>query len=64
MTFQKVLEVIEYCLNFDSDIEIAYEFLQELYIKAKYSTFDDARDNLLDWCYMVERCNSKLPEIK
>src|SRR5690554_4404039 len=61
MTFQ---EIIEYCLNFDSDLEIAYEFLQELYKIAKYSSFENARDNLLDWCNMVERCNHKLPELK
>lgn len=61
MTFQ---EIIEYCLNFDNDLEIAYEFLQDLYKIARLSTDTNARKNILDWCDKVEKCNSKLPELK
>lgn len=61
MTFQ---EIIEYCINFDNDLEVAYEFLQDLYKLAKYSSFEEARKNVLDWCDRVEQINHKLPELK
>lgn len=61
MTFQ---EIIEYCLNFDVELEAAYEFLQDLYKIAKYSSYEDARKNILDWCDKIENCNLKLPELK
>jgi transposase len=61
MTFQ---EIIEYCINFDKDLEVAYELLQDLYRLAKYSSFEEARKNVLDWCDRVEQINHKLPELK
>lgn len=61
MSFQ---EIIEYCLNFDSDLEAAYIFLQDLYKLAKYSSYNDARKNILDWCDRVEQAKIKLPEFK
>lgn len=61
MTFQ---EIIEYCLNFDKDLESAYIFLQDLYKIAKYSSFENARKNILDWCNQVEESKEKLPELK
>lgn len=61
MSFQ---EIIEYCLNFDSDLEAAYDFLQDLYKIAKYSSYEDARKNLLDWCNKVESSDLKLHELK
>ena len=51
-------------MNFDNDLEFAYEFLQDLYKIARFSTNNDARKNILDWCDKVENCISKLPELK
>lgn len=61
MTFQ---EIIEYCLNFDSDLEAAYGYLQDLYKLARYSNHDDARINILNWCDEIDNCNLKIPELK
>lgn len=57
-------EIIEYCLNFDGDLEIAYEFLQELYKIAKLATYDNAKEKLLEWCEAIDACDHKLPELK
>lgn len=57
-------EIIEYCLNYDGDLEIAYDFLQQLYKIAKFSTCSDAKKKLLEWCENVDECDRKLPELK
>lgn len=61
MSFQ---EIIEYCLNFDSDLEEAYHFLQDLYKKANQSNYENAKTQIIGWCEQVETTNSKLPELK
>ena len=61
MTFQ---EIIEYCLNFDNDLELAYDYLQELYKIAKLSNYENARENIIEWCQRIESDNRKLPEFK
>ena len=61
MTFQ---EIIEYCLNFDNDLDDAYDFLQDLYKIAKFSSFEDARKKILDWCNRVESSKLKQHELK
>ena len=61
MTLQ---EIIEYCLNLDSDLEEAYVLLQELYYIANMSTFENAKDHILEWCDKVITINKKLPELK
>lgn len=61
MTFQ---EIIEYCLNFDKDLETSYDLLQDLYKIAKYSSFEEAKKNIIDWCDKVEQSDLKLPELK
>jgi hypothetical protein len=57
-------EIIEYCLNFDADLQDAYLFLQDLYKLAKFSSFENIKKYLLDWCNSVDSCNKKLPELK
>ncbi len=59
MTYQ---QIIEYIVNFDSNLETAYTLLQELYKIAKYSLHDEAKQNILDWCDQVENSDYKLPE--
>ncbi len=46
--FTTYQSVIEYCVNNDSELEEAYLLLQELYKIAKYSSFENARQNILD----------------
>jgi transposase len=60
MTFQ---EIIEYCLNFDSDLEESYESLQDLHKLAKYSNHDNAKKNILEWCERIESSEHKIPEL-
>lgn len=60
MTLQ---EIIEYCLNFDSDLEASYLLLQELYKIAKFSNYDNAKENILNWCELVKQTNRKIPEL-
>ena len=60
MTLQ---EIIEYCLNFDGDLEVSYLLLQELYKIAKFSNYDNARENILKWCMEVESTENKIPEL-
>jgi transposase len=61
MTLQ---EIIEYCLNSDSDLEAAYDLLQELYKISIYSTFETAKKDILEWCNKVENIDRKFPELK
>lgn len=61
MTLQ---EIIEYCLNHDSDLEEAYDLLQSLYKLAKFSTPDDARKNIIDWCDRIDENRIHLSEFK
>ena len=60
MTFQ---EIIEYCLNFDSDLEASYLLLQDLYKVAKFSNYENARESILEWCEQVKAVNRKIPEL-
>ena len=56
--------VIEYCVNKDPEFEEAYLFLQELYKIARYSSFDNARENILNWCDKIENSKFNLTEFK
>lgn len=56
--------VIEYCLNKDSEFEEAYLLLQELYKIAKYSSFENAREKILNWCEKIENSDFNLIEFK
>lgn len=60
MTYQ---EIIEYCLNFDNDLETSYTLLQDLYKIAKFSSYDNARENILEWCENVKKENRIIPEL-
>lgn len=40
MTFQKIIEC---CLNFDNDLEHAYDYLRKLYKIAKPTNYENAR---------------------
>lgn len=62
--FTTYQSVIEYCINKDSEFEEAYTLLQELYKIAKYSTFENARKNILDWCDKVDKSEFDLKEFK
>ena len=61
MTFQ---EIIEYCLNLDSDLEEAYDLLQSLYKIAKFSNYENAKNHILEWCERIDQTTTKLPEFK
>lgn len=56
--------VIEYCVNKDPEFEEAYLFLQELYKIARYSSLDNARENILNWCDKIENSKFNLIEFK
>lgn len=56
--------VIEYCVNNNREFEEAYLLLQELYKIARFSSFDNARENLLGWCKKVETSEFILSEFK
>lgn len=60
-TFQTV---IEYCVNKDREFEEAYLLLQELYKIARYSSFETARQDILNWCDKIENSEFDLPEFK
>jgi transposase len=60
MTFQ---EIIEYCLNFDSDLQESYFLLQDLYKIAKLSNYQNSRQNILEWCDKVNSSEHKIPEL-
>lgn len=60
MTFQ---EIIEYCINYDGDMEESYLLLQELYKIAKLSNYENARKDILNWCDKVEQSKHKIPEL-
>lgn len=60
-TFQTV---IEYCINKDRELEEAYLLLQEIYKIAKYSSFETARQDILNWCEKIENSEFNLPEFK
>lgn len=55
---------IEYCVNKDSDLEEAYSLLQELYKIAKYSSFDNAKADILNWCDSIDKSEHIIPEFK
>lgn len=59
MTFQ---EIIEYCINLDGDLEEGYDLLQSLYKIARYSSFDSARKDILDWCFKIEHSDKCIKE--
>lgn len=62
--FTTYQSVIEYCVNKDSEFEAAYLLLQKLYKIAKYSSFENARENILNWCEKIENSKFNLIEFK
>lgn len=61
LTYQ---EIIEFILNFDSDLEEGYSLLQELYKLARLSTNDTAEKSLLDWIDKVNESKNVINELK
>jgi transposase len=59
-----IQSAIEYCINKDSELEEAYHLLQELYKIARYSSFENAKQNILDWCDKVNNSEFNLEELK
>lgn len=62
--FTTYQSVIEYCVNNDRELEEAYLLLQELYKIARFSSFETARKDLLEWCDKVEKSEFNLKEFK
>ena len=62
--FTTYQSVIEYCVNNDRELEEAYLLLQELYKKARFSSFETARKDILEWCDKVEKSEFNLKEFK
>ena len=62
--FTSYQTVIEYCINKDPEFEEAYHLLQELYKIAKLSSYETARENILNWCDKVQSSEYNLPEFK
>lgn len=56
--------LIEQCLNKDSDLEESYILLQELYRIAKYSNYENIKNNLINWCKKVNDSSFNIPELK
>lgn len=61
MTYQ---EIIEFIVNFDQDLEEAYTLLQELYKIAKYSLYETADKDILDWCDKIKNSDKNLFSFK
>lgn len=59
MTLQ---EIIEYIVNQDKDMEEGYTLLQELYKIAKYSNFENAKQNILDWIDKINNTKYSIRE--
>ena len=57
-------ELIEWCLNMDSDLYEAFYYLRDLYKIAKFSSFEKVKDELLEWCNKIKNTKTKLPEFK
>lgn len=62
--FTSYQSVIEYCVNSDKELEEAYLLLQELYKIAKFSSYETARKDILEWCDKVEKSEFNLKEFK
>ena len=62
--FTSYQTVIEYCINKDPEFEEAYHLLQDLYKIAKLSSYETARENILNWCDKVQSSEYNLPEFK
>lgn len=62
--FTSYQTVIEYCINKDPEFEEAYHLLQELYKIAKLSSYETARESILNWCDKVQSSEYNLPEFK
>ena len=62
--FTSYQSVIDYCVNNDRELEEAYLLLQGLYKIARFSSFETARKDLLEWCNKVEKSEFNLKEFK
>ena len=63
LALMNIQSAIEYCINKDSELEEAYHLLQELYKIARYSSFENAKQNILDWCDKVNTSEFNLEEL-
>lgn len=57
-------ELIEWCLNLDCDLAEAFGYLRDLYKIAKFSNYENAKKDLLEWCNKIENTKTKMPEFK
>lgn len=57
-------DLIEQCINSDSQLESAYSLLQSFYRVFRYSNQDNARQQILNWCDEVNRSEENIYELK
>ena len=62
--FTSYQSVIEYCVNNNRELEEAYILLQDLYKIARFSSYETARNDLLEWCEKVEKSEFNFKEFK
>ncbi len=62
--FTTYQSVIEYCVNKDKDFEEAFTLLQKLYYISRYSSYETARKDILDWCDRIDNTEYIIPEFK
>ncbi len=55
---------IEYCVNYDSTLEFSYIMLKKLYYIAKFSSYENVRKKLFDWCDEIQESELIIPEFK
>jgi len=55
-------DIIEYLVNNDGDLEEGYNLLQDLYKISKLSTYETARNNILDWIEKVKNSSYQIKE--
>lgn len=56
--------IIEKCINYDEDLEEAYKLLQSFYYIFKYSNFDRAKNDILEWIDNVNNSDYRIQEIR
>lgn len=62
--FTTYQSVIDYCIEKNANFCEAYHFLQELYRISKYSSYQTAKRDILNWCMQVEESDKAIPEFK
>lgn len=54
----------EWCLNMCSDLAEAFEYLRYIYKIAKFSNFENAKANILEWYNKIENTKTKISGFK